>query len=311
MPDRRQEMKHVLITGGAGYIGSILTPALLDAGYRVTVLDTFVHGASSLSACCVDERFDLVRGDARLETVMRPLVARSDVIIPLAAVVGMPQCDRDPIAARTVNLEAIELLCSLASADQLILFPNTNSGYGRRAEAAICTEDTPLEPISLYGQTKCAAERLVLARDNAISFRLATAFGMSPRMRFSLLVNDFVRRAVLDRTLVVFEGHFRRNFIHVRDIARAFIHGIGHFESMKGRAYNLGLDDANMSKIELCGLIRQYVPEFVALVAPIGSDPDQRDYIVSSGRILAAGFKPQWSLDRGIIELIKGLRQYK
>jgi len=302
-------MKRILITGGAGYVGAVLTPALLEAGFHVTVLDAFVHGVPSLSACCASGNLDLVRGDARLESTVRPLVARADVIIPLAAVVGMPQCDRDPIAARTLNLEAVERLCRLASPQQQFLFPNTNSGYGRGSGTTVCTEDTPLEPISLYGRTKCEAENIVLAHGNAICFRLATAFGMSPRMRYNLLVNDFVRRAVVDRTLVVFEGHFRRNFIHVRDIARAFVHGITHFEAMKGQPYNVGLDDANLSKLELCARIRQAVPAFVPLEAPVGQDPDQRDYTVSSARIAATGFQPQWSLDQGILELIKGITQ--
>jgi nucleoside-diphosphate-sugar epimerase len=198
------------------------------------------------------------------------------------------------------------MLCRLASPAQWILMPVTNSGYGIGEKGKLCTEDSPLRPISLYGVTKVKAEEKVLARRNGISFRLATVFGVSPRMRVDLLVNDFVHRAVTDRAVVIFEGHFKRNYIHVRDVVRAFIHGLDHFETMKGRPYNVGLDDANLSKLELCAVIKKHLPKFVFLEAPIGEDPDKRDYIVSNARIAATGFKPQWSLDRGIQELIKG-----
>jgi nucleoside-diphosphate-sugar epimerase len=227
------------------------------------------------------------------------------VIIQLAALVGAPLCERDPIAAQTTNCDAVEMLCRLASPAQWILMPVTNSGYGIGDKGKPCTEDSPLRPLSLYGITKVKAEEKVLARANSLSFRLATVFGASPRMRVDLLVNDFVHRAVTDRAVVIFEGHFKRNYIHVRDVARAFIHGLDHFEAMKGRAYNAGLDDANLSKLELCALIKKHLPRFVYLEAPIGEDPDKRDYVVSNTRIAAAGFKPQWSLDRGIEELIK------
>ena len=215
-------------------------------------------------------------------------------------------CQRDPIAARTINFEAVEMLCRLASAEQWMLMPVTNSGYGVGEAGKHCTEESPLRPISLYGVTKVQAEEKVLARGNSISFRLATVFGVSPRMRIDLLVNDLVHRAFTDRAVVIFEGHFKRNYIHVRDVVRAFIHGLEQFEGMKGRPYNVGLDDANLSKLELCAVIKKHLPGFVYLEAPIGEDPDKRDYIVSNARIAATGFKPEWSLDRGIQELIKG-----
>ncbi|HOB33282.1 MAG TPA: SDR family oxidoreductase, partial [Verrucomicrobiota bacterium] len=248
----------------------------------------------------------VVRGDCRDEAVMKPLVARADLIIPLAALVGAPLCNTDEIATRTTNQEAVEMLCRIAGKEQWIIMPVTNSGYGVGEKGKFCTEDTPLRPISTYGVTKVKAEEAVLKRENSISFRLATVFGMSPRMRIDLLVNDFVYRAVNDRAIVVFEGHFKRNYIHVRDVVRAFQHGIANFDRMKGRPYNVGLDDANLSKLELCEVIKRHLPKLVYLEAPIGEDPDKRDYIVSNARILATGFKPEWSLDRGIQELIKG-----
>ncbi|MDW8310198.1 MAG: NAD(P)-dependent oxidoreductase [Verrucomicrobiales bacterium] len=296
----------ILVTGGAGYIGSVLTPTLLALGHEVTVLDNFLFGQSSLLDCCHYENFRVVRGDARDEVLMKSLVAKADVIIPLAALVGAPLCKQDEIAARTTNQEAIEMLCRIAGREQWILLPVTNSGYGIGEPGKFCTEDSPLRPISLYGVTKVKAEEAVLRRENSISFRLATVFGMSPRMRIDLLVNDFVYRAVNDRAVVVFEGHFKRNYIHIRDVARVFVHGLNHFEKMRGRPYNVGLDDANLSKLELCAVIQKHLPNFVYLEAPIGEDPDKRDYIVSNARILATGFKPEWSLDRGIQELIKG-----
>jgi nucleoside-diphosphate-sugar epimerase len=296
----------ILITGGAGYIGSVLTPALLGLGHEVTVVDNFLFRQNSLTDCCHYETFRVVRGDCRDEGLMKKLAAKADVIIPLAALVGAPMCERDPIAAQTTNCDAVEMLCRLASPAQWILMPVTNSGYGIGEQGKLCTEDSPLRPISLYGVTKVKAEEKVLARPNSISFRLATVFGVSPRMRIDLLVNDFVHRAFTDRAVVIFEGHFKRNFIHVRDVTRAFIHGLGHFETMKGRPYNVGLDDANLSKLELCALIKKHLPKFVYIEAPIGEDPDKRDYIVSNARIAAAGFKPEWSLDRGVEELIKG-----
>lgn len=298
----------ILITGGAGYLGSVMVPALLQAGYQVTVLDNFVFGQSTLLEHCYSPNFDIIRGDCRNETVVKPLIAKADVIIPLAALVGAPMCKQDPIGAQTTNFDAIEMLVRLSSPDQRILLPVTNSGYGVGEKDKFCTEDSPLRPISLYGVTKVRAEEVVLQRGNSLSFRLATVFGVSPRMRIDLLVNDFVHRAVNDRAVVVFEGHFKRNYIHIRDVARVFLHGLANFDSMKGQAYNVGLEDANLSKLELCALIQRHLPAFVYLEAPIGEDPDKRDYIVSNARILATGFAPEWSLDAGIGELIKAYR---
>lgn len=296
----------ILITGGAGYIGSVLTPELLQAGHAVTVLDNFVFNQSSLADCCRFESFNVVRGDCRDESLLRPLLAQHDAVIPLAALVGAPMCKADPVAARTINQEAVEMLCRLAAREQRILLPVTNSGYGIGEKGKFCTEETPLRPISLYGTTKVAAESAVLARENSVSFRLATVFGMSPRMRIDLLVNDFVYRAVTDRAVLIFEGHFKRNYIHIRDVARVFLFALEHFDAMKGRAYNVGLEEANLSKLELCAAIQKHIPAFVFVEAPIGEDPDKRDYIVSNQRLLATGFRTEWDLDRGIRELIKG-----
>jgi nucleoside-diphosphate-sugar epimerase len=297
---------NILITGGAGYLGSVLTPTLLAAGHRVTVLDNFLFRQHSLADCCAYDEFSVVRGDCRIESVVKPLLAQADVIIPLAALVGAPLCAQDPTAATSVNLDAVRLLCRWASPQQRILFPTTNSGYGIGAPDAVCTEESPLRPLSLYGRTKVDAERAVLDRGNSLSFRLATVFGMSPRMRLDLLVNDFVYRAVTDRAVVLFESHFRRNFIHIRDVARAFVHALDHFDVMQGRPYNAGLDEANLSKQELCAVIRRHLPQFVYVEAPIGEDPDKRDYVVSNARLRATGFATEWPLERGIRELIKG-----
>ncbi len=299
---------NVLITGGAGYLGSILTPALLAAGHQVTVLDNFLLGHTSLLECCQHDSFDIVRGDCRDERVVSKLVAKADAIIPLAALVGAPMCDLDRMAAQTTNSDAVRLICRLASPQQRVLIPTTNSGYGIGEKGKHCTEETPLRPISLYGVTKCEAEAAVLERENGLSFRLATVFGAAPRMRIDLLVNDFVHRAITDRAVVIFEGHFKRNYIHIRDVARAFLHALKNFESMKGKPYNVGLDDANLSKLELCAKIQEHLPGFVYLEAPIGEDPDKRDYIVSNARIRGTGFETEWSLDRGIRELIKAYR---
>jgi nucleoside-diphosphate-sugar epimerase len=296
----------ILITGGAGYIGSVLTPVLLAKGYKVTVLDNFIYHQNSLMDCCQFDEFQVVRGDCRDEAVMKGLVVKADIILPLAALVGAPLCDRDKVAAKTTNRDAVQMLCRLTSKQQGIIIPVTNSGYGIGEKDKFCTEDTPLRPISLYGVTKVEAERSVLEKENAISFRLATVFGLSPRMRLDLLVNDFVYRAVTDRAAVIFEGHFKRNYIHIRDVVRVFLHGLEHFESMKGKPYNVGLDDANLSKLELCATIKKQLPKFVYIEAPIGEDPDKRDYVVSNARLAATGFIPEWSLSRGIAELIKG-----
>jgi nucleoside-diphosphate-sugar epimerase len=234
------------------------------------------------------------------------LVNSADYIIPLAAVVGAPACKNDATAARSINLEAIKLILSLRSAAQRIILPNTNSGYGIGEKHSYCTEETPLKPISLYGRTKVEAELAVLEAGNAITLRLATVFGMSPRMRIDLLVNDFVYRAVHDRSVVVFEGHAKRNYIHIRDVARGFIHAIDRFDAMKNEAYNVGLSDANLSKLELCAEIRKQLPGCIVVEAAIGEDPDQRDYIVSNAKIEATGFKARHSLSAGIQELIKG-----
>ena len=297
---------NILITGGAGYLGSVMTPHLLSKGHHVTVLDNFMFRQNSLADCCHYEGFQVVRGDCRDRDTVKPLLKKADIIIPLAALVGAPLCNDDKEAAESVNHGAVKTLCELSSPDQRIIMPITNSGYGVGEEGKFCTEETPLRPITLYGKTKVAAEEAVLSRDNSVSFRLATVFGMAPRMRLDLLVNDFVYRAVNDRALLIFEGHFKRNYIHVRDIARVFEHAINNFESMKGQPYNAGLEEANLSKLELCTKIQTHLPKFVFVEAEVGEDPDKRDYIVSNQRLLNTGFETEWDLDRGIQELIKG-----
>ena len=299
---------HVLVTGGGGYLGCILCPRLLEADYRVTVLDRLQYGTAPLFHLCANPDFAFEYGDARDQTRMGDLVRAADVIIPLAALVGAPACARDPWQAESVNLGAIRLLTSLCGRGQLIVYPTTNSGYGTQSGAVHCTEETPLEPISLYGRSKADAEAEVLSRPGSISLRLATVFGMSPRPRLDLLVNHFVYAAVTDGYLVVFEGDFKRNYVHIRDVADCFVHGIRNASAMAGRAYNVGLDAANPSKAELAALIQTYVPAFYVHYSEVGSDPDKRNYIVSNQRLREAGFEAKRSLADGIQELIKGYR---
>jgi nucleoside-diphosphate-sugar epimerase len=296
----------VLVTGGAGYIGSVLVPTLLQRGCAVTALDNFAHGQAGLLDCCHNENLTIVRGDVRDEALVRKHIAHADVIIPLASLVGAPLCAQRPMEARAVNYDAVKLIVDLTSADQRILFPTTNSGYGIGGDGLYCTEKSPLQPVSLYGQLKVDIEKVLLDSGRAITFRLATAFGISPRMRLDLLVNDFTYRAVTDRFIVLFEAHFKRNFIHVRDVSRAFLHGMEHFESMKNESYNVGLSDANLSKRELCEEIRKQVPEFHIFESEIGQDPDKRNYIISNEKVESTGYCPSVSLDQGIAELIRG-----
>ena len=295
----------ILVTGGAGYLGSVLVPYLLSLGHNVTVLDSLLYGQAPLLDCCIKEGFEFVYGDARDERLLQPLISKADCILPLAALVGAPACKRDAVGAVSTNRDAVVLISRLRSKQQRVLLPTTNSGYGIGEKDIACTEDTPLRPISLYGTTKVEAEKALLDSGEAVTFRLATVFGASPRMRLDLLVNDFVYRAVTDRAVVLFEAHFKRNYIHIRDVARVFSHGIENYEDMKGRAYNVGLSDANLSKLELCQKIQKHIPEFVFSESHIGEDPDKRNYIVSNRRIEGTGWKPAYSLDTGIVELIK------
>ncbi|RIL04510.1 MAG: hypothetical protein DCC71_13890 [Proteobacteria bacterium] len=298
----------VLVTGGAGYLGSVLCEHLLDAGHAVTVLDALHHGVPSLLHLCANPGFEFVRGDARDEAALGRLVADADAIIPLAAVVGAPACDRDPWLATSTNLDAVRTLLRLRSPSQLVVYPTTNSGYGTQSGELHCTEETPLEPISLYGRTKVDAEKAVLDAPHAITLRLATVFGTSPRMRLDLLVNHFVHAAVTDRYLVIFEKHFRRNFIHVRDVADCFLHCLANGAKMAGRAYNAGLDTANVSKEELALLVQKQAPGFHVVFSEIGTDPDKRNYIVSNQRLREAGFEARRSLEDGIAELLRAYR---
>lgn len=299
---------HVLVTGGAGYLGSVLCERLLDAGYRVTAVDNIMYQQRSLLHLCANSHFDFALGDVRDQELMRRLVKEADVLIPLAAIVGAPACDRDPLLARSVNLEAVRLLNGLRSAQQPVIYPTTNSGYGTQSGDLFCTEDTPLQPISLYGQTKSQAEAELLEAANVITLRLATVFGMSPRMRLDLLVNHFVYAAITDGYMVIFEKDFKRNYIHIRDVADCFVHCIENFQRMAGRPYNAGLDAANLSKEELALKIKEYVPNFYVHYGQVGSDPDKRNYIVSNQRLREAGFEARRSLDDGIRELLKGYR---
>ena len=301
----------ILVTGGAGYIGSILVPALLQKGYQVVVIDNFMYQQTSLLDCCHDRNLTIIRGDARDRDLISGQLKKVDVIFPLACLTGAPLCSKDPIGAKTTNFDAVQMILDLRSKDQILIFPTTNSGYGIGEKGIYCTEESPLRPISLYGKLKVEIERLILGSGNSITLRLATVFGISPRMRLDLLVNDFTYRAVNDRFLVLFEARFKRNYLHVRDVARAFLHCLENFDHMKEEPYNVGLSDANLSKWELCEEMKKQLPDFYFIEAPVGEDPDKRDYIVSNAKIEATGFKPLFSLHEGISELIKGYQIIK
>ena len=301
----------ILITGGAGYIGSVLTIKLLRLNHKVTVVDNLFYGQDSLLAACKYDKFDFIYGDAIDEKLIKKTLSSFDVIIPLACLVGAPLCDQKPALAVSTNYGAIKLIDDLRSKDQLVIYPTTNSGYGIGAKDNFCTENSPLNPISLYGQTKVDTEKMLLESGNTISLRLATVFGMSPRMRMDLLVNDFVYRAVKDRFIVLFEEHFRRNYIHIRDVAGVFSFGVDNFSNMKGQSFNVGLSTANLTKMQLCERIKDHVPTFEIYVSAIGKDPDQRDYVVSNEKIESLGWAPRYTLDNGINELVKGYQIVK
>lgn len=298
----------VLITGGSGYLGSILCEHFLGAGYEVTAFDNLMYGQPSLFHCCANPHFDFVYGDVRDAKALKPLIQKADVIIPLAAIVGEPACKRDPWLATQVNYESIVTLNLLRSPQQLVVYPNTNSGYGTKSSEAFCTEDSPLDPISHYGQTKVKAEQELLQSPNTIVFRLATVFGTSPRMRLDLLVNNFVYDSLKWGYIVVFQKEFMRNYVHIRDVADGFIYAVEHAEKMSGRVFNLGLDSANLSKEQLVLKIKEYLPNLSITFAEIGEDPDKRNYIVSNERLRQAGFEAKRTIDGGIVELLKGYR---
>ena len=302
---------NILVTGGAGYLGSIMVPDLLRMGHNVTVLDNFMFKQSSLNHCCYHPNFKVIKGDIRQQDTMAELMKDADVIIPLAALVGAPLCSLDPIGATTINHDAIELMLKLLSKDQIVLMPTTNSAYGTGDKDNYCNEESPLRPISQYAIEKVGIEKELMQHPNAISFRLATVFGMSPRMRIDLLVNDFTYRAVNDKFVVLFESHFKRNYIHVRDVSRVFQHALTNHEQMKGEIYNVGLSNANVSKKELCVHIQRQIKDFIFIDEQVGKDPDQRNYIVSNKKIESTGFRTEFSLDRGIEELIAGYNMIK
>jgi len=301
----------ILVTGAAGYIGSVLVPTLLKEQHKVVALDNFMYNQVSLLDCCNDKNLTIVRGDTRDKSLMTKFMKDADAIFPLACLTGAPLCAKDPQGAESIILDAVKMILQLRSKSQMIIYPTTNSGYGIGQKGKHCTEETPLNPISLYGKLKVNAEKEILGAGNAVTLRLATALGVSPRMRLDLLVNDFVYRAVYDRFVILFEAHFKRNYIHVRDIAKAFIHSLNNFDKMKNEPYNVGLSDANLSKLELCQEIKKQVPDFYFVEATIGEDPDKRDYIVSNQKIEKTSFKPDVSLSQGITELIKGYQVIK
>ena len=300
-------MANILVTGGAGYIGSMLSQDLLALGHNVTVLDNFMYQQSSLGQLCYHPNFRIYRGDVRVETDLLPILKQADIIIPLAAYVGAPLCDRDPIGASTTNRDAIFMMMKYLSQEQIVLMPTTNSAYGT---GDYCDETSPLNPISRYAKDKVEVEKVLMEHPNATSFRLATVFGMSPRMRIDLLVNDMTYRAVNDGFVVLFESHFKRNYIHVLDVCQSFTMALEN-KNMRGQIYNIGLSSANVSKRELCDTIKKYVPRFEIVEAEIGKDKDQRNYMVSNEKIEKEGFKPNFNLDMGIQELLKGYSMLK
>ncbi len=305
---KKEQKIRILITGGAGYIGSILTGKLLEKGHQLNIIDNFMYSQNSLSNYFSSKNLEVINADVRDESIMKETVKKVDAIIPLAAIVGAPACLQDPFLATSINKESVKSLLRMVSDEQLILMPTTNSAYGTGNSNNFCDESSPLNPLSQYAREKVEVEEMLMSRDNSISLRLATVFGMSPRMRLDLLVNEFVLRAVKDGFLILFESHFKRNYIHVRDVANAFSLILDNVDNFNNEIFNVGLSEANISKYELCELIKQKISTFYFVEAEVGSDPDKRNYIVSNKKIEDRGFKPQFSLSEGIDELIMGLK---
>ena len=304
-------MSKILVTGGAGYIGSILVPQLIDEGHQVTVIDNYMYKQNSLAELVMNKNFKLEIGDVRdIELIKKHLVL-SDIIIPLAAIVGAPACKKNPIEATSINKDSILKLFEIVSSDQLVIMPTTNSAYGSGNDNNYCDEESPLNPLSLYAKDKVLVEQELTQLENWISFRLATVFGLSPRMRLDLLVNNFVYRALVDKFIVLFESHFKRNYIHVRDVSNAFKFAITNSDKMKNNIFNIGLTEANISKMELCTEISKLVPDFVVKEEEFTKDPDQRNYIVSNSKIESLGFGTQINLKSGLQELITGIQIFK
>jgi len=303
-------LSNILVTGGAGYIGSTLVPDLLNKKHKVTVIDNFMYDQTSLATSIRDRNFEIIFGDVRDESLMKKLISKADIIIPLAAIVGAPACDKDPVTAQSINKDSILWLLKQVSKSQQVIMPTTNSAYGSGDKNNFCDENSPLNPLSLYARDKVVVEKSLLEHENSTSFRLATVFGISPRMRLDLLVNNFTLRAITDGFVIVFEGHFKRNYIHILDVVQAFNLAIEKKDQFKGEIFNVGLSQANISKIELCQEIKKIVPDFLFLEAPLGKDPDQRNYIVSNKKIEALGFSPAVSLQEGLNELVKGLKMF-
>jgi len=303
-------LSNILVTGGAGYIGSTLVPDLLSKKHKVTVIDNFMYDQTSLATSIRDRNLEIIFGDVRDESLMKKLISKADIIIPLAAIVGAPACDKDPVTAQSINKDSILWLLKQVSKSQQVIMPTTNSAYGSGDKNNFCDENSPLNPLSLYARDKVVVEKSLLEHENSTSFRLATVFGISPRMRLDLLVNNFTLRAITDGFVIVFEGHFKRNYIHILDVVQAFNLAIEKKDQFKGEIFNVGLSQANISKIELCQEIKKIVPDFLFLEAPLGKDPDQRNYIVSNKKIEALGFSPAVSLQEGLNELVKGLKMF-
>ena len=301
----------IFVTGAAGYIGATLIPMLLEKGHQVTALDNFMYNQSPLLEHCHNPNLSITRGDARDKDLVKKLAGGADVIIPLACYTGAPLCKKDPIGSTTTNKDAIINFLEFKSKDQMMIYPCTNSGYGIGDAGKECDEKSPLSPITLYGKLKVDAEKALLDEGSSVTFRFATVFGSSARARLDLLVNDFVYRAVNDRTVVLFEPHFKRNYLHIRDAAGAFIHTMENYSKMKGEPFNVGLSDANLNKEELCLAIKKQIPDFIYMIAPIGEDPDKRNYIISNAKIEKTGFRTKYSLDMGIKELIKSFEIIK
>jgi len=297
-------MKKVLNTGGAGYLGSVLTEVLLNKGYQVTVLDNLIYKQTSVTPFSYNKNFKFVLGDVTIESTLKPLVESHDIIIPLAAIVGMPACKANPEMTVKVNYEQVKNITEWMTKEQKLIIPNTNSQYGSSSE--VITEDSPFKPLSLYAETKCDAEKAVLDSGNGIVLRLATVFGMSYRMRMDLLVQDFVYKALNDGYLVLFESHFIRNYIHIRDVANTFLFMIENYEKCNNNAFNVGLSSANLTKFELAQTIQKYVPELVIVQNEFKKDFDQRNYLVSNNKLESQGWLPKFTLEDGIQELIEG-----